>query len=101
MSSPENLRDLTGHADDFAHRTGFTYTVLDPLDDGDVIGCVYIYPDHDDPHVAAVRSWVRADRAELDEPLYRVVGAWLSGCWPFEAVRYAARPADGAASATR
>ena len=67
------------HARDFEERSGFTYTVLDP-DDGDVIGCVYIYPlrpaDGDDAAApsagtASVRSWVRADRAELDEPLWQ------------------------------
>ena len=43
-SLADNLRDLQAHADDFENRTGFTYTVLDPAT-GDVIGCVYIYPD--------------------------------------------------------
>jgi hypothetical protein len=90
MSAAENLRDLVRHAEDFAHRIGFTYTVLDPLDN-DVIGCVYVYPDHEDPRVASVRSWVRVDRADLDEPLYREVEAWIADHWPFETVRYAAR----------
>jgi hypothetical protein len=39
MTLEENLRDLRRHADDFAQRTGFTSTVLDPSDDA-VIGCV-------------------------------------------------------------
>ena len=43
MTLEENRGDLERHARDFAARTGFTYTVLDP-DDGDVIGCLYIYP---------------------------------------------------------
>ena len=42
MSLDENSDDLARHADDFAGRRGFTYTVLD--DTNDVIGCVYIYP---------------------------------------------------------
>jgi RimJ/RimL family protein N-acetyltransferase len=85
-----NLRDLQGHADDFENRTGFTYTVLDPAT-GDVIGCVYIYPDQSGEHDAKVLSWVRASRAELDEPLWRAVSDWLEADWPFEHVSYAAR----------
>ncbi len=85
----DNVRDLEGHADDFAKRAGFTYTVLDP--DGGVVGCVYIYPDRDGVHDARVQSWVRASRAELDAPLWRAVSEWLADEWPFERVAYAAR----------
>jgi RimJ/RimL family protein N-acetyltransferase len=85
-----NLRDLQGHADDFENRTGFTYTVLDPVTGG-VIGCVYIYPHQSGEHDAKVLSWVRASRAELDEPLWRAVSDWLEDDWPFEHVSYAAR----------
>ena len=84
-----NLEDLQRHADDFENRKGFTYTVLDPAT-GDVIGCLYIYPAKDGPG-AKVTSWVRADRAELDEPLAGAVAAWLED-WPFERVVYEGRP---------
>jgi RimJ/RimL family protein N-acetyltransferase len=87
---PENLRDLQRHADDFEHRTGFTYTVLDPVT-GDVIGCVYIYPDKSGQHDAKVLSWVRASCAELDIPLWRAVSDWLEAGWPFERPAYAER----------
>jgi RimJ/RimL family protein N-acetyltransferase len=86
-----NLRDLQRHADDFEQRAGFTYTVLDPAT-GDVIGCVYIYPDKDRKHDARVSSWVRASRAELDVELWRAVTDWLAADWPFERVAYAPRP---------
>ncbi|MEO6513027.1 MAG: hypothetical protein ABIO16_18660, partial [Nocardioides sp.] len=43
MSPEQNLADLTRHAADFVARKGFTFTVLDPSE-GDVIGCVYVYP---------------------------------------------------------
>jgi len=86
----KNLDDLKGHADDFEQRKGFTYTVLDPAA-GDVIGCVYIYPDKTGEHDAKVLSWVRASRAELDEPLWQAVGAWLEADWPFERISYAER----------
>ena len=99
MNLAENLGDLEMHARDFGERRGFTYTVLDPRD-GDVIGCVYIYPvgaaDADSTadgagHDASARSWVRADRAELDEPLWCAVSDWLRKAWPFERVAYAER----------
>jgi hypothetical protein len=85
MTLEENLRDLERHDRDFHERTGFTYTVLDG---NDVIGCVYIYPDREGDGDARVRSWVRADRAELDLPLRRAVADWLAQTWPFERVEY-------------
>jgi len=87
----KNLDDLQGHADDFEQRKGFTYTVLDAAS-GDVIGCVYIYPDKSGEHDAKVLSWVRASRAELDAPLWQAVTDWLAADWPFERVAYAERP---------
>ena len=84
MSLAENLRDLERHAQDFAGRRGFTYTVLG-AGTGDVIGCVYIYPPRGESEggtsegeqCAAVSSWLSADRAELDPVLYRRVREWL------------------------
>jgi hypothetical protein len=98
MSLAENLRDLERHAQDFAERRGFTYTVLS-TSTGEVIGCVYIYPPRgespdrpsaDDQH-AAVSSWVRADHAALDPVLYHAVRAWLERDWPFHSIEYAPR----------
>jgi hypothetical protein len=90
MTLEENRGDLERHADDFAARAGFTYTVLDPAS-REVIGCVYIYPAEDGRCDAAVRSWVRASRAELDRPLRETVSRWLAEAWPFECVAYAAQ----------
>jgi hypothetical protein len=89
-SSEDNLRDLERHAADFENRAGFTYTVLEPAA-GDVIGCVYIYPDKTEQHDASVLSWVTASRPELDAQLWRAVSAWLADEWPFERVDYAER----------
>jgi hypothetical protein len=91
MTLERNLEDLQGHVEDFARRQGFTYSVqADP--GGEVIGCVYIYTSPDGGVDAAVRSWVRTTRAELDVPLYRTVTAWLETEWPFTTVSYASRP---------
>ena len=89
-SLEDNLRDLQRHADDFEKRSGFTYTVLDPAT-GDVLGCVYIYPDSGEQHDARVSSWVRGSRPELDAQLWRAVTDWLADEWPFERVDYAVR----------
>ena len=91
MSLDANRGDLEGHARDFAARTGFTYTVLRPGTE-EVIGCLYIYPAKDGEHDAQVRSWVRADVAELDATLHAAVSRWLEDRWPFQRVLYAERP---------
>jgi hypothetical protein len=87
MSREANLDDLRQHAADFVRRIGFTYTVLDP--GSDVIGCLYIYPSSRAD--ASVRSWVRADRAELDPVLHAAVLDWLRSSWPFATIDYAPR----------
>jgi hypothetical protein len=86
----ENAKDLAEHEDDFARWVGFTYTVLDP-DQADVIGCVYIYPSKTEGHDVSVRSWVRADHADLDGQLYQAVSRWLVAAWPFASPDYAVR----------
>jgi RimJ/RimL family protein N-acetyltransferase len=90
MTPEENRADLERHQRDFTERKGFTYTVLDP-GDGDVIGCVYIYPLSDEPGAEA-SSWVRADRVALDLRLAEAVAAWFESTWPFARVRYRGRP---------
>src|SRR5581483_1005003 len=97
MSQADNLRDLQRHAQDFAERRGFTYTVLS-TGTGEVIGCVYIYPPRGDGpdgtearRHAVVRSWVRADHAALEPVLYQAVLAWLERDWPFRSIEYAPR----------
>jgi hypothetical protein len=85
MTPEDNLRDLRRHADDFARRAGFTFTVLDPCDNV-VIGCVYLYPSASADYDVTVQSWVRADRSELDAPLSDAVANWLASDWPWERV---------------
>jgi hypothetical protein len=85
MTLEKNLDDLRRHADDFAQRTGFTFTVLDPTDQA-VIGCVYLYPSASAQWDVKVHSWVRADRADLDGPLADAVARWLATDWPWTRV---------------
>jgi hypothetical protein len=81
MTLEANLADLQRHADDFAARRGFTYTVLAP-ETGDVIGCVYLYPSKKPEYDAVLRTWVTADRAELDGTLHATLVEWLESSWP-------------------
>jgi len=91
MTLQDNMGDLVRHARDFEERRGFTYTVQEP-GTGETIGCVYIYPAKAESEGdAQVKSWVRADRAELDPVLYRAVSDWLARDWPFTAPQYDAR----------
>lgn len=83
MPPERNLADLTRHAADFAARKGFTFTVLDPAD-GDVIGCVYLYPSPSAEHEVSVQSWVRASHADLDEPLADALVDWIAAEWPWD-----------------
>jgi len=91
MSLDANLGDLRRHADDFANRVGFTYSVIE-VPGEDVIGCVYMYPARGEDGTVKVSSWVRVERADLDKPLHDAVFAWLAADWPFAQVRYAPRP---------
>lgn len=93
MPLDANRSDLVAHAADFENRVGFTYSVLK----GDeVIGCLYIYPSRDEgsTYDADVRSWVVANRAELDVELWSLVSDWLAESWPFTHPEYAPRPAE-------
>jgi len=90
MSLERNLDDLRGHAADFEARTGFTFTVLDPLT-GDVIGCVYLYPSPSPDTAVSARSWVRATHAELDRPLADAVASWLTAAWPWTRIDHPGR----------
>ncbi len=83
MTLEENLNELHRHVNDFTNNTGFTFTVLDPSDN-DVIGCVYLYPSASEEWDVTVQSWVRSDRAELDQVLADVVARWLTTDWPWK-----------------
>jgi hypothetical protein len=86
FSAEANLADLVRHDDEFERRVAFAYTVLAP-DTDDVIGCLYVNPG---PRAGSVdvRSWVRADVADLDIVLRHTVRQWLAEAWPFDEVVY-------------
>ncbi|XKH52582.1 N-acetyltransferase [Citricoccus nitrophenolicus] len=72
-----NLKDLERHAVGFPARTGFTFTVLDP-EDGDVIGCVYLYPPEAEGCDVTKQFWVRASQVHLDGPLADALVDWIA-----------------------
>lgn len=88
MSLDDNLADLVRHARDFAERKGFTYSILEG---NEVIGCIYIYPDRRSDHDAAVSSWVRESRAEVDGEVREALATWIDEVWPFTNPSYAGR----------
>jgi hypothetical protein len=100
MTLTRNEADLRAHMADFEQRRGFTYSVLS-VPGHEVIGCVYIYPSAAEGVDAAVRSWVRSTRADLDLPLYEAVCRWLKVDWPFATHDYAARPKVGPVDISR
>jgi hypothetical protein len=80
-----DLADLRRHAEVFTRHAGFTFTVLNPVDN-DVIGCTYLYPSASTAWDVTVQYWVRADRANLDGPLADAVARWLTTDWHWERV---------------
>lgn len=84
----ENHADLVEHRRAHRQREHFAWTVLEPEDRTRVIGCVYLKPDSSGQADAEARSWVRAERADLDEPLRTHLRPWFTSSWPFS-VRYA------------
>jgi hypothetical protein len=89
-SIEDNAASISKHLKDFDKRAEFNYAVIDP-GTNEVIGSVYVRPSSRDGYDADVRSWVRADRAELDKPLYDSVTHWLAEAWPFRRPDYAVR----------
>ena len=88
MTLEENLADLVGHAEDFADRRGFTFSIVDKED---VIGCLYIYPSEEPAYDASVKSWVRESRSDMDVIVWESISHWLAKRWPFENPLYAER----------
>jgi hypothetical protein len=87
MTLADNLADLEMHSMEFADRESFTYSILEGES---VIGCVYIFPGHDD-HDAEVRSWVRESNSDMDLVVWQEVSEWLFREWPFRSFSYATR----------
>ncbi len=88
MTLDENREDLVRHTEDFQQRRGFTYSILEGED---VIGCVYIYPSRNEGHDADISSWVREDRAHVDEAVREALGDWVEEAWPFANPNFAGR----------
>jgi hypothetical protein len=96
FSREQNLADLVEHAEEFARREAFAYTVTDPAEVS-CLGCVYINPPRGHPTEARVYLWVRQSAYDrgLDPLLFAAVRDWLAAEWPFGQVLFPGRDADG------
>jgi hypothetical protein len=97
MTLADNLGDLQRHRTHFTERRGFTYTVLDG--GGDVVGCLYVYPDKTTGTDAAVQSWLRADHAASEAAFRAAVDGWIEAAWPFRTWAYAGEIRTGGGAA--
>ena len=97
MTLEENIRDLRMHQDEFDRRVAFAYTVVSP-DNGQCLGCVYLYPWSGPVYDARVFYWVRDTEREagLDEVLGQFLRDWLSKDWPIERPVFPGRDMDWA-----
>ena len=93
LTLEQNLIDLGWHQKEFQRRSSFAYTVVDPADDGHVLGCAYIYPADEAGFDAVATCWVRGEAAALDRELYEAFRAWIEREWPFGPVAYPGRDA--------
>jgi RimJ/RimL family protein N-acetyltransferase len=88
----ENLADLEQHQQEFMDRQAFAYTVV-ALDEGRVLGCVYINPTNRAGADVEIRMWVRKSEYDrgLDEILFHTVKKWINSTWPFSKAAYPGR----------
>ena len=92
LTLEQDLIDLGWHQKEFQNRHSFAYTVMS-LDEGQCLGCVYIYPSQQAEFDADIFMWVRASAyaTGLDPVLYDTVKEWVRAAWPFTAARYPGR----------
>ena len=92
LTFEQNSIELGWHQVEFQLRTSFAYTVV-RLDEGAVLGCVYIYPTRKRGHDVEITLWVRESEAQtgLDEHLFDTVNHWVAEIWPFSNPAYPGR----------
>ena len=88
MTLADNLSDLVMHRREFDQRIAFAYSVLSG---DDVIGCLYIDPDHTGAADAMVRCWVTAAYADHDHQFAEAIARWIEREWRLGAVRFPGR----------
>lgn len=92
LTLEQDLVDLGWHQKEFQLRRSFDYAAMS-LDEGRLLGCVYIDPPEKQGHDAEVVLWVRASELHtgLEEDLYATVTEWVGRDWPFQRVCYPGR----------
>lgn len=87
LSIEQNIIDLAWHQKEFQLRSSFDYAVMS-LDEGRLLGCVYIDPPNASGTDADVWFWARQSELSngLEVELGRFVATWLASGWPFKRV---------------
>lgn len=95
LTLEQNLIDLAWHQKEFQRRSSFAYTAVS-LDEGAVLGCVYIDPTPKPDYGAEVYLWARqsALASGLEDRLLSAVRAWLRESWPFARVTFPGRETE-------
>ncbi len=92
LTFEQDLIDLGWHQKEFQMRRSFAYTVVS-LNEGQVIGCLYINPTAKGDYDASITMWVRTSvlNMGLDIILFDSVKQWIAKEWPFKKVAYPGR----------
>jgi RimJ/RimL family protein N-acetyltransferase len=92
MTKHDYLHVLKAHQEQFLHRMGFTYSVMNS-DESKCLGSIYIYPCEEKSFDAQILMWVRTDELtnDLDNLLFNTVKEWVANIWPFSNVTYPGR----------
>lgn len=92
LTLTESLIDLGWHQREFTSRHSFAYTVMDP-EEGQCLGCCYIYPSDRQGYDVMAAYWGRGDRLSdgLEERIGEAFRAWLKRDWPFHEVAFPGR----------
>ncbi len=92
LTLEQDLVDLGWHQKEFQRRSSFAYTVMTP-DEGQCLGCIYIYPSGKENFDAEIYFWTRdsAFRDGLEPVLFKTIKEWLKNDWPFGKVAFPGR----------
>jgi hypothetical protein len=97
LSLEADREDLAHHAEEAQAREGFNYAVLDESE-GELFGCVYLYPSDASDADADVSWWLvdAARGSDLERALDAELPRWFESAWGFASVRrHPGPPADG------
>jgi hypothetical protein len=91
----QNIIDLGWHQYEFQTRRSFAYTIVG-LNEGRILGTVYIDPTRKADYDVSVHYWVRTSSLEsgLEDELKKDLKKWLKDKWPFKRAAFPGREID-------